>query len=637
MRAWRWLACASSLVLAACGDDSPETALRVVHLSADAPRIDVFVDGEGPLVSGLAFGGGSDAVHVTPGDRDIQIAPAGDGADGAVVTVSDARIEDGGRYTAVAFGALARVQASVVEDDASGLASGDARVRVIHAAEGVGTVDLYVVPDAGAPEPLAENLRYGGASDPVDITAGALVVGIDLDDDAMPDRLFALDALPAGEVVNVFTAVDAEGTPFLLVQGLEETVRVDALRQRLRVVHLGPDVPSITPLVGDEALTSIAFGASTDYADLAGGETTLDLTTDGTSAMSLLGVPLQLEQGRTYTAVALGRAASLDAVVFEDDTAGLSPIDVRVRAIHAAPDLGPIDVYAVAADGDTESLLSDVDFGDAAEPFDLPYGAYTLGIDRDDDATPDLYFTLPELDGGALANLYLAQDAEGDAFVLAQLEGATTSRVDPSQSDVRVLHLSRDAPSIDVYAGSATAAVTNLAFKAQSSVISVPSGALSVAVTATGSDTRLLDTSVRVLPERAYTVVVYDDLASIDVVALEDDAAGLSSSSIRVPITHVAPGVTRGDVYELLGGGTTFGTQLVDDFGFGETEAPVDLPAGTYTIGFDAEADGDVQAIFDLPLLTPGTYARAYVFQEASGSVGVLVQLRSSVVVVPAR
>ncbi|AKF09576.1 hypothetical protein DB32_006725 [Sandaracinus amylolyticus] len=624
-------------MLASCGDDSPETALRVVHLSADAPRIDVFVDGEGPIVSGVAFAEGSDAIHVAPGDRDVQIAAAGDGADEAVVTLSGVSIADGRRYTAVAFGALARVQASVVEDDASGIASGETRVRVIHAAEGVGTVDLYVVPGTGAPEPLAENLRYGGASDPVDLEAGALVVGIDLDDDATPDRLFAIDALPERAVVNVFTAVDDEGTPFLLVQGPDDTERVDALRQRLRVVHLGPDAPSITPLVGDAALDPIAFGASTDYVDLAGGEAALELTTDGTSATSVLSVPLRLEQGRTYTAVAIGALASLDAVVFEDDTAGLSPIDVRVRAIHAAPTLGTVDVYAVAADGQTESLLSDVEFGDAAEPFDLPYGAYTLGIDRDDDATPDLYFSLPELEGGALANLYFAQDAEGDALVLAQLEGATTTRVDPSQSDVRVLHLSRDAPNVDVYAGSAVAAVTDLAFKAQSSVISVPSGALSIAVAATGSPTPLLDTDVRVMPGRAYTVVVYDDLASIDVVALEDDAAGLSSSNIRVPITHVAPGVTRGDVYELLGGGTTFGTQLVDDFGFGETEAPVDLPAGTYTIGFDAEADGDVQAIFDLPLLTPGTYARAYVFQEASGSVGVLVQLRSSVVVVPAR
>ena len=90
MRAWRWLACASLLALASCGDGSPETALRVVHLSADAPRIDVFVDGEGPVVSGLAFARGSDAVHVAPGDRDTLVAAAGEGAGSAVVTLNSA-------------------------------------------------------------------------------------------------------------------------------------------------------------------------------------------------------------------------------------------------------------------------------------------------------------------------------------------------------------------------------------------------------------------------------------------------------------------------------------------------------------------------------------------------------------------
>ena len=63
------------------------------------------------------------------------------------------------------------------------------------------------------------------------------------------------------------------------------------------------------------------------------------------------------------------------------------------------------------------------------------------------------------------------------------------------------------------------------------------------------------------------------------------------------------------------------------------SDGPVEL---TFWHGY-TEADGDVQAIFDLPLLTPGTYARAYVFQKADDSVAVLVQLRSSIVIVPAR
>ncbi|HEY8429356.1 MAG TPA: DUF4397 domain-containing protein [Sandaracinaceae bacterium] len=68
-----------------------------------------------------------------------------------------------------------------------------------------------------------------------------------------------------------------------------------------------------------------------------------------------------------------------------------------MRVIHAAPDVGRVDVYAVAADGTPSRLLDDLDFGVAAEPIDVPAGAYTVGVDVDDDAAPDLYFELFEL------------------------------------------------------------------------------------------------------------------------------------------------------------------------------------------------------------------------------------------------
>lgn len=643
MRAWRWIACACALVMGCDGpmDGGPATALRVVHLGPDAPSIDAFVDGEGPAVSGLSFGEGSELVSIEAGEHDIQIAAAGAGAGDAVVELTDVLVEDGTRYTAFAFGELSDLQASTIEDSTRGLATGNVRVRVIHTGVGVGTVDVYALGGEGAPDLVAENLRYGSAGDPVDIRPDPFLAGIDVDDDGASDLLFSIPALPAGSVVNVFATVDDEGTVFLAAQLPGATVRIDAVQQRLRVVHLSPDAPAVTPLFGGATLPElgpIEFGASTGYAPISVAEGDLDVTTDGTLGTSVLNAPLAFQDGRSYTAVAFGRVASIGALFFEDDTSGLASTDIRVRAIHGAPDIGQVDLYGVAPDGTSASILRDVDFGDVADTLDLPAGAYTLGVDVDDDATPDLYFSLPALEGGTLANLYVTQQADGTPFVVAQLDGDTTARIDPAQSEVRVLHLSRDAPSVDVYAGGA-AVITNLAFKSQSETLTVPSGTLAVAVTATGAPigTAVIEADVSLLPGRAYTVVAYDDLASIQALVLEDDLEGLAGANIRVPITHVAPGVTRGDVFELLGGGTTFGAQLVDDFGFGETPDPVDIPAGTYTIGFDAEANGDVQAIFDLPLLTPGTYARAYVFQEADDGVAVLVQLQSSIVIVPAR
>lgn len=623
------------LWIAGCTEE-PATALRVVHLGPDAPNIDAFVDGRS-AVTDLAFTDGSDTIAIAPGLHEIDIAPAGAGVDGSVLTIPDLLVEQGTRYTAFAFGDLANLQASTVVDSTQGLATGHVRLRVIHTGFGVGTVDVYAIRDGAEPDLLAADLRYGSASEPIDLPTDAFTAGIDADADGDVDLTYAIPALPAGEVVNVFATVDAAGDVFLLAQLPNETLRFDVVRQGLRVVHLSPDAPAVTPLFDGAPLGQIAFPSSTDYAALTVSQGTLDVTTDGTPATSVLSAPVALEEGRVYTAVALGRVANLGALVFEDDRSRLAANQIRVRAIHGAPDVGQVDVYDIAADGTATEILSDIDFGTAADPIDLPAGAYTLGVDANNDATPDLYFALPQLDSG-LANLYVTQDADGTVFALAQLDGATTVRIDTAESEVRVLHLSRDAPNVDVYV-SGTAVISNLPFKSQSPSLTVPSGSLPIAVTAAGAPigTAVISTNVRLLPDRAYTILAYDDLASIDAVVLEDDTEGLAAGNIRVPITHVAPQVTRGDVYELLDGATMFGAQLVDDFGFGETPPAVDLPAGTYTIGFDAEANGDVQAIFDLPLLTPGTYARAHVFQEADGSVAVLVQLTGSVVVVPAR
>src|SRR5690606_24328520 len=136
-------------------------------------------------------------------------------------------------------------------------------------------------------------------------------------------------------------------------------------------VHLSPDAPAVTPLFNGDSLpelTEISFASSTDYASLSVADGVLDITTDGTAATSVLDAPLALEDGKSYTAVALGRAAELQAIVFEDDASDLAASDIRVRVIHGAPDVGQVDLFRVASDGAASPLLSDLDFGVAAEP-----------------------------------------------------------------------------------------------------------------------------------------------------------------------------------------------------------------------------------------------------------------------------
>ena len=636
---------ASLTVAAGCDGEIEQggTSLRVLHLSPDAPTIDAFL-GEARVVDGLAFTQGSGSLGAEAGQADISVAAAGAGLESAVASLVDQRIEEGKSYTAFAFGELASVQLSLVEDSVQGLASNQVRVRVIHAAAGVGNVNVYVEPDVGAPQAIVSDLRFGNSASPVDIAPEPFTAGIDVDDDGKSDLIYEIPALEPGTTVNVFATKGIDGNVSLIAQlpgGATASIASDLPTpdlQRLRIVHLSPDAPPVEPLLdgnGRSEFGQIAFPGSSSYASLIANEAELDVTVDGTLNTSVLNAALTFEPGASYTAVAINRVSSIGALFFQDDKRGLAAGDIRVRAIHGAPDVGQVDVLAVAADGSTSMLLANVDTGTAAEPFDLPAGAYTVGVDLNDDMKPELYFELPELAAGTLANLYVTQEDGGKVFALAQLDGDVTARIDASESRIRVLHMSRNAPNVDVFVNGGRA-ITNLPFKSQSGTLTVPSGSYDTAVTATGAPihTAVINANITLLPSRAYTVVAFGDLANISALVLEDERAGVAATDIRLPITHVAPGVTRGDVYELLNG-TAFGAQLVDDFGFGETQTPPDVPAGTYVVGFDANATGVVDVTFNLPLLTPGTFARAYVIQEQNDAVKILVQLDDTIIVVP--
>ncbi len=612
--------------------EEDEAFLRVLHLSPEAPPVDAYVNGQGPAVSGLAFGNSTDNAVLAPGEVDLQVTAQGASPSNALLTINDVRLDEGRRYTAIAFGSLNALAGNVIEDSTQGLASNQVRVRVVHTAVGVGVVDIYA--DG---TPITENLFYGSAAAPVDVPAQAFVAGIDVDNNGQPDLLYDIPALTPGTSVNVFAVADASGVYLIAQLPGATTVRIDAVSQELRVLHLSPDAPAVIPVLGgNNPLGQIPFGQSTDYVTVGSASANLAVTTDGTLGTSVLTADLPLERGKRYTAVAYGNLANIGATYFVDDPAGLAAGNIRVRAIHGAPSVGQVDIYAVDADGTQSLLLADVNFGDVANPLDVPAGAYTLGVDVNNDAQSDVMFALPDISAGTLANVYVTEDASGNVFALAQLPGSFTARIDPATAEVRVVHLSRDAPNVDVYVDGA-AAISNLPFKQQSGKAELFARTIQVDVTPAGAGlgSAVLSGPVTLLPNQSYTVVAYDDVAQIKAVVLLDEDQGLSTGSIRLPVSHVAPLVTRGDLFELVNG-NAFGTQLVDDFGFGETQTPPDLPAAAYTVGFDANAIGVVAVSFDLPLITPGTFARAFVFNELDGSVAVLVTLPNTTIVVPA-
>jgi hypothetical protein len=133
---------------AACSDDddgvtTPEEPgiafVRVVHLSPDAPAVDVAVNGSAPVVS-LSYREASGYLPVPAGDAQFTVTP--NGATSPVVIDATVPLGADAYYTVAATGFLADIQPIVLVDDIS--ASGQARVRFAHTSADAPAVDVAV-------------------------------------------------------------------------------------------------------------------------------------------------------------------------------------------------------------------------------------------------------------------------------------------------------------------------------------------------------------------------------------------------------------------------------------------------------------------------------------------------------------
>jgi hypothetical protein len=423
-------------------DPIPETtyaSLRVLHLSPDAPAVDVFLN-EATAVSDLSFASSTAFLQVETGTYDVHVSAAGSPASEAVLSVEGITLDEDMSYTAVAFDFLDDLQAMLLSDDLSALDADMIRVRAIHAAPSVGQVDIWEVSNPEMPLALYENVDFGAVGGYLELPVGPYTLGFDLDDDASPDVTFELPVLPGGTVANVFATQDAMGAVHLQAQLQDSvTARVDLVpmpdpSSYIRVLHLSRDAGPVD-IFADGAgpvVEGLGFATSTDYLELPASSYTFDVVPSGKGvADSVLAIQdLPLTQDTWYTAVAYGDVAGLGALALVDDYAGLADGDIRVRAIHAAPIVGEVDIWEVSDMDMPVALYENVPFGAVGAYLDLPAGAYTLGFDVNDDATPDVIFDLPALEAGTVANVFAAADSMNQVHLLAQLDGDVTARID---------------------------------------------------------------------------------------------------------------------------------------------------------------------------------------------------------------
>jgi hypothetical protein len=165
--------------------------IRVMHDSPDAPNVDLFVDGQ-PVVENVAYSAISNYQAIASGQHRVQVAPAGKGVGASLIDIN-VDLTRSKPYTVLALGKLTNIKGQLLPDTSQKPQAGTARVRFVHAATDLGTVDIY---PAGATIPVLTD-HYFGSADYINIPAGT----------------YTFDVTPAGSADVVMTSQQLKFEP----------------------------------------------------------------------------------------------------------------------------------------------------------------------------------------------------------------------------------------------------------------------------------------------------------------------------------------------------------------------------------------------------------------------------------------
>ncbi len=390
----------STLVLAGCSDDDdndPSTLLRAVHLSPDAPAVDVRVNGA-EVAGDVTYRQATGFLRVSPGDTPVQVLAAN--TETAVIDAS-LDLDRNVRTTVLAVNTLAAIEPLVITDNTAPPAD-QAALRVVHGAPSVGAVDVYIsAPTDMLPmTPTLSNVPFKGISDELEVDAGDYRVRVTATGDTAVVYDSGTLSLSAGvEYVAIASQVaDTRISPIglTILTDLSGTpvVAADDGRARVQVVHASPDAPAVdVTLDGVEVVDSAVFGDATGYLTLLGGEYDLSVDTADGALIGVIEAMPTFAAGSDTTVVALNQVANIEALVLIDDNSAPATGNVKLRVVHAASQAGTVDVFITAPGANLAGVtptIEDFNFKDVQDYLEVPAGNYQVRITAADTTAPVL-------------------------------------------------------------------------------------------------------------------------------------------------------------------------------------------------------------------------------------------------------
>jgi hypothetical protein len=309
-----------------------------------------------------------------------------------------------------------------------------------------------------------------------------------------------------------------------------------------RVIHAAPDAPAVNILVDGIAFrsgvpykgsTGLTFATPRDYTF------SVQAIVPGGTDPLIDDVTIPLEAGFEYTVIAIGEGAAgaahpLQPLVITNPFEEIPADNTRLQFVHAAPDVGPVDVYFTAVpdspaplpglDGATPRAQITYGVQPAARQL-APSDSYVIRITPAGDPDTTLFTAAPLNFGSRLDAMVVmvANTATGDSPVSVLLEsrGSVEAIDRDTPARVRAVQLVPDAPALDLIGLPATTSFPEVLLSNEAN----PSG---VALDAANGRALVVDSQLR--------AVIAVDLGTGARSVFSDDSTPGGANAFRQPV-----------------------------------------------------------------------------------------------------
>lgn len=333
-----------------------KTHVRVFHASADAPKVNLWVDGA-VAASGLDYQKTTGYLELDADTYNVAvegIIPAGNAV---VIGPVDLALERNTRYDVIAVNSVANIEPLILTDMGKLANANNVRVRVAHLAAAAPEVKVHVTAPGDAISDVTSlgSFSFKGTIGPVEVPAGTYRIRVTL-----PNNTVVFDsgsvALTSGKdlLIGAVPNVGTGSSPIQLavLDGANVAVLSDeAAGANLRVVHASADAPAVDVLANNgvtPAISNLAFPAFTNYLNLPAATYNFKVVPTGVTTPVVINADVPLANGMEYSLLAVGALANIEPLLLMDNNRKVAT-EAKVRLVHASTLAGNVDIYAVAA------------------------------------------------------------------------------------------------------------------------------------------------------------------------------------------------------------------------------------------------------------------------------------------------